>query len=61
MAEWLDLPKARRTAAEFVKIDPRYIVPMHCTGEVFIGEAQRLMPERVIRPYVGSRLTFAAS
>ena len=52
--------EARRTAAEFVKINPAYIVPMHCTGEVFITEAMRLMPGKVLRPYVGNRFTFAA-
>jgi 7,8-dihydropterin-6-yl-methyl-4-(beta-D-ribofuranosyl)aminobenzene 5'-phosphate synthase len=50
--------EARQTAAEFVKIDPTYIVPMHCTGEVFIAEATRLMPSKVIRPYVGTQLVF---
>jgi 7,8-dihydropterin-6-yl-methyl-4-(beta-D-ribofuranosyl)aminobenzene 5'-phosphate synthase len=53
--------EARRTVAEFAKIDPRYIVPMHCTGEVFIAEALRVMPEKVVRPYVGNQLTFAAA
>ena len=52
--------EARRTVAEFAKIDPTYIVPMHCTGEVFIAEALRVMPEKIVRPYVGTRLTFAA-
>jgi len=53
--------EARRTVAEFAKIDPAYIVPMHCTGEVFITEALRVMPEKIVRPYVGTRFTFAAS
>jgi 7,8-dihydropterin-6-yl-methyl-4-(beta-D-ribofuranosyl)aminobenzene 5'-phosphate synthase len=53
--------EARRTVAEFVKLDPDYIVPMHCTGEVFIAEALRVMPDKVVRPYVGNRLTFAAA
>jgi 7,8-dihydropterin-6-yl-methyl-4-(beta-D-ribofuranosyl)aminobenzene 5'-phosphate synthase len=52
--------EARRTAAEFVKINPAYIIPMHCTGEVFIAEATRLMPAKVIRPYVGTQLVFDA-
>ena len=52
--------EARRTVAEFVKMDPTYIVPMHCTGEVFIAEALRVMPDKVIRPYVGNRFTFVA-
>jgi len=50
--------EARRTVAEFATMNPTYIVPMHCTGEVFIAEALRLMPEKIIRPYVGTKLTF---
>ncbi|WP_374945242.1 MBL fold metallo-hydrolase [Sphingomonas sp.] len=53
--------EARRTVAEFARIDPAYIVPMHCTGEVFIAEALRLMPEKVVRAYVGSEFVFAAA
>jgi 7,8-dihydropterin-6-yl-methyl-4-(beta-D-ribofuranosyl)aminobenzene 5'-phosphate synthase len=52
--------EARRTVAEFAKIDPTYIIPMHCTGEVFITEALRVMPDKIVRPYVGSRFTFEA-
>ena len=52
--------EARQTVAEMAVIDPAYIVPMHCTGEVFIEEALRTMPTKVIRPYVGTKLTFAA-
>lgn len=50
--------EARRTVAEFAQINPTYIVPMHCTGEVFIEEALQRMPEKVIRPYVGNKLVF---
>jgi 7,8-dihydropterin-6-yl-methyl-4-(beta-D-ribofuranosyl)aminobenzene 5'-phosphate synthase len=53
--------EAKRTVAEFAQIDPTYIVPMHCTGEVFIEEALRRMPRKIIRPYVGDKLTFGAS
>ena len=52
--------EARRTVAELVKLDPAYILPMHCTGEVFIAEALRLMPDKVIRAYVGNRFVFSA-
>ncbi len=52
--------EARRTAAEFATLNPTYIMPMHCSGEVFIAEALRLMPDKVVRPYVGSRFTFEA-
>ncbi len=48
--------EARRTVAELVKIDPTYVAPMHCTGEVFMNEALKLMPQKVIRPYVGNKL-----
>jgi 7,8-dihydropterin-6-yl-methyl-4-(beta-D-ribofuranosyl)aminobenzene 5'-phosphate synthase len=52
--------EARRTVAEFAAIDPTYVVPMHCTGDVFIQEAIRAMPQKVIRSYVGTELIFAA-
>ncbi len=48
--------EARQTVAEFAKIDPTYLIPMHCTGEVFTSEALRVMPQKVIRPYVGTKL-----
>jgi 7,8-dihydropterin-6-yl-methyl-4-(beta-D-ribofuranosyl)aminobenzene 5'-phosphate synthase len=50
--------EARRTVDEFVAMDPTWIVPMHCTGEVFVQEALRRMPGKVVRPYVGNRLVF---
>ncbi len=53
--------EARRTVAEFAQINPTYIVPMHCTGEVFIAEALSRMPGKVIRPYVGNKLTFGVA
>lgn len=52
--------EAKRTVVEFAAIDPTYIVPMHCTGDVFIQEAMRVMPRKIIRPYVGTELVFAA-
>ena len=53
--------EAKRTVAEFAAINPTYIVPMHCTGEVFIAEALRVMPEKVVRSYVGSKYVFSNS
>jgi 7,8-dihydropterin-6-yl-methyl-4-(beta-D-ribofuranosyl)aminobenzene 5'-phosphate synthase len=46
--------------AEFIKIDPTYLIPMHCTGEVFIAEALRLMPEKIVRSYIGTKFVFNA-
>ena len=51
--------EARRTVAELALINPTYIVPMHCTGEVFIAEALRVMPQKVVRSYVGSKFIFS--
>ena len=53
--------EARSTVAEFLEINPTYLVPMHCTGEVFIAEALRRMPEKVVRPYVGNQLIFGTA
>ena len=53
--------EARRTVAELIKINPTYVIPMHCTGEVFIAEALRLMPDKVVRPYVGTKFQFGAA
>lgn len=52
--------EAVRTVAEFARIDPAYIIPMHCTGEAFIAEAMRVMPRKIVRPYVGSKFLFGA-
>jgi 7,8-dihydropterin-6-yl-methyl-4-(beta-D-ribofuranosyl)aminobenzene 5'-phosphate synthase len=41
------------------RIDPTWIIPMHCTGEVFIAEALRLRPQKVVRSYVGSTFVFS--
>lgn len=51
--------EARRTVAELIALDVTYIVPMHCTGEVFVQEAIRLAPDKVIRTYVGTELSFS--
>lgn len=47
--------EARQTVAAMKEINPNYIVPMHCTGEVFIEEALRQIPQKIIRPYVGTQ------
>ena len=51
--------EAKRTVAAMAQIDPTYVVPMHCSGDVFINEAMRTMPDKIIRPYVGTKLTFS--
>jgi 7,8-dihydropterin-6-yl-methyl-4-(beta-D-ribofuranosyl)aminobenzene 5'-phosphate synthase len=51
----------RLTVDALQSVDPDFIVPMHCSGDPFIAELQRRMPGKVIRSYVGSRLTFDAA
>lgn len=53
--------EARRTVAEMAEINPRYVVPGHCTGEVFVDEARRVMPDKIIRPYVGTKFVMGAN
>jgi 7,8-dihydropterin-6-yl-methyl-4-(beta-D-ribofuranosyl)aminobenzene 5'-phosphate synthase len=52
--------EAMATVDALEEIAPDYIVPMHCTGDVFIVEALRRMPAKVIQPYVGSRFHFGS-
>ncbi|MBB5684921.1 MBL fold metallo-hydrolase [Sphingobium boeckii] len=52
--------EARRTVAEFAAIDPAYIIPMHCTGDTFISAAMRVMPQKIIRSYIGTEFVFKA-
>lgn len=51
--------EAQQTVDAFATMDPDYIVPMHCTGEVFIEQALRRFPDKIIRPYVGTRFQMA--
>lgn len=48
----------RETVAALKEINPDCIIPMHCTGEVFIDLVQREMPNQFIRSYTGSRYSF---
>jgi 7,8-dihydropterin-6-yl-methyl-4-(beta-D-ribofuranosyl)aminobenzene 5'-phosphate synthase len=50
--------QAEETARQMAHMAPDFVVPGHCTGEVFIKAAEQLMPGRVIRPYVGSTFIF---
>ena len=52
--------QAEETAVRMAEIGTDHVVAGHCTGEAFIGAAERLMPGRVIRRYVGSIFTFGS-
>lgn len=57
-------PQTRAQAIETVELmkalDPRYVIPGHCSGETFIAAATEAMPGRVYRAPVGTRLSFGA-
>ena len=50
----------REAVANLKAINPDYIIPAHCTGEIFYEIAKAEMPGKVIRSTVGTRFTFGA-
>ncbi|HEU5075610.1 MAG TPA: MBL fold metallo-hydrolase [Polyangiaceae bacterium] len=45
---------------ELERINPDVILPMHCTGEAFIGMLRERLPDKVVYSNVGSRFIFGA-
>jgi hypothetical protein len=45
-------------SAEGMDVD--YVIPLHCTGELFYEMAKAEMPNQLLRSYMGTRLIFAA-
>jgi len=50
----------QHTLEELERINPDVVLPMHCTGEAFIGMLRERMPQKVVCSNVGSRFTFGA-
>ena len=48
----------RETLAGLKEIAPDYLIPMHCSGEVFIALAMQEMPTKTIRSSTGTRFVF---
>lgn len=48
----------RQTVAALKEVDPDFVIPMHCTGDVFIEIPHKEMPEKFIRSYTGSQYVF---
>ena len=46
--------------ASLKEINPDYVVPMHCSGELFWDMARREMPGKLLRAYTGTQFVFAA-
>jgi 7,8-dihydropterin-6-yl-methyl-4-(beta-D-ribofuranosyl)aminobenzene 5'-phosphate synthase len=51
----------RQTIAALKEMDVDYVIPLHCSGEVFYDLAQSEMPNKLLRSYTGSRFVFEAA
>lgn len=47
-----------RTSEEMKKLNPDYVIPMHCTGRKAIMEMEKQMPDKFILNMAGTKLTF---
>jgi 7,8-dihydropterin-6-yl-methyl-4-(beta-D-ribofuranosyl)aminobenzene 5'-phosphate synthase len=50
----------RETVRSLEEIDPDYVIPMHCTGELFYEIAKAQMPAKLLRADTGTRFVFDA-
>lgn len=50
----------RQTIAALKELDVDYVVPNHCTGEMFYDLARTEMPGKVLHAFTGTQLTFGA-
>lgn len=50
----------RQVIASLKEIDPDYVIPMHCTGELFWDLGRSEMPGKLLRAYTGTRFVFNA-
>jgi 7,8-dihydropterin-6-yl-methyl-4-(beta-D-ribofuranosyl)aminobenzene 5'-phosphate synthase len=48
----------RQTIAALKEMDVDYVIPLHCSGEVFYDLAQSEMPTKLLRSYTGTRFVF---
>jgi 7,8-dihydropterin-6-yl-methyl-4-(beta-D-ribofuranosyl)aminobenzene 5'-phosphate synthase len=49
-----------KTIEAFKAINPDYIIPMHCTGLNTIIAVHRVMPQKLVMPATGTRVTLGA-
>jgi 7,8-dihydropterin-6-yl-methyl-4-(beta-D-ribofuranosyl)aminobenzene 5'-phosphate synthase len=49
----------RETIKALQEIDFDYLIPLHCTGELFYEIAKVEMPSKLLRSYTGTRFVFA--
>jgi 7,8-dihydropterin-6-yl-methyl-4-(beta-D-ribofuranosyl)aminobenzene 5'-phosphate synthase len=48
----------RQTIATLKEMDVDYVIPLHCSGEMFYELAKVEMPTRLLRSYTGTRFVF---
>ena len=48
----------RDVVSDIRRIDPDYVVPMHCSGEPFYEIMKAEMPTKLLRSFTGSRFIF---
>jgi 7,8-dihydropterin-6-yl-methyl-4-(beta-D-ribofuranosyl)aminobenzene 5'-phosphate synthase len=50
----------KQVVGEIRKLQPDALIPMHCSGQPFVEEARRQMPDNLLMATTGSRITFGA-
>jgi len=48
----------RQTVAALKEMDVDYVIPLHCSGEVFYELAKSEIPTKLLRSYTGTRFVF---
>lgn len=48
----------RQTITALNEMDVDYVIPLHCSGEVFYELAKAAMPAKLLRSYTGTRFVF---
>ena len=51
----------RQTIAALEEMDIDYVIPLHCSGEMFYELARVEMPTRLLRSYTGTRFVFGGT
>jgi 7,8-dihydropterin-6-yl-methyl-4-(beta-D-ribofuranosyl)aminobenzene 5'-phosphate synthase len=48
----------RQTIAALKQMAADYVIPLHCSGEMFCELAKAEMPTKLLRSYTGTRFVF---
>jgi 7,8-dihydropterin-6-yl-methyl-4-(beta-D-ribofuranosyl)aminobenzene 5'-phosphate synthase len=49
----------QQTVAALKEMNIDYVIPLHCTGDVFYEQARMAMPGKILRSYTGTRFQFS--